>query len=109
MVYTDTKSKGKTMTMLFTKEFLQELTAKSDNSKLIDYVMIHEKLSFHDAIVSISKYFNLEPEYIPEKEENKVLHNFNVVVGFLKQKELSKEQFKELTSLLDVYIHSIQE
>ncbi len=54
---------------LFTKEYLEKLQESSQDFTIVDYIMRSKKLSFHDAIIELSKYCELKPEYI-QKQQN---------------------------------------
>jgi hypothetical protein len=56
------------MTKLFTKEFLQDLKKRADQISILDFLVYHQKRSFHDAIIEISEFCELKPEYIKQNE-----------------------------------------
>jgi hypothetical protein len=54
---------------LFTKEYLCHLQKECEKFTIFDYIMKSEGKSFHDAIMRLSHYCKLKPEYIANKEE----------------------------------------
>ncbi len=50
--------------MLFSKEFLQKVEDRSDKICILDFLMYHQKKSFHDGIKEICEFCGLELEYI---------------------------------------------
>lgn len=48
---------------LFTKSFLDELQEKSKGIDLLQYLMLHQKKTFKDAILEIAQYFEMQPKY----------------------------------------------
>lgn len=49
---------------LFTREYLGLLQRKCENNfNVIDYTMKSDGLNFHDAVLKLSKYFQIKPEY----------------------------------------------
>lgn len=54
--------------MLFSKEFLKQVQDKASQICILDFLMYYQKKSFHDAIIEICNFCELEPEYIEKKE-----------------------------------------
>jgi hypothetical protein len=55
------------MTVIFTKEFLQNLKKRADQISILDFLVYHQRKSFQDAIIEISEFCELKPEYIKKE------------------------------------------
>ena len=56
---------------LFTKEYLEQLQDYFEsNFSIIDYIMQSKNMSFHDAIIELSKFCELKPEYVIPRKKN---------------------------------------
>lgn len=53
---------------LFTQEFLKDLKSRADKISILDFLVYHQRKSFHDAIIEISLFCEMTPEYIQRKE-----------------------------------------
>ncbi len=77
---------------LFEKEFLDKLESKDGAKQLFDYSINTLGMKFTDAIINISKHFNIECLYFEEKTHEPLDNGgaLSLVIEYLKNKEKEK-------------------
>ena len=90
------------MSETFTQEFMDDLSVKTSEFTIVDYIMNSKKISFHDAILELAKYCELKPEFISKKSFRKSTRRdyFECLLESIKNEEKERNENK-ITAIQD--------
>jgi hypothetical protein len=60
--------KRKKQSTLFTKKFLEELRQTCGSDTMLDHYINDQGMTFHDAIIRLSNFHDIKPEYIQRQK-----------------------------------------